>query len=95
MVHTVRHQIENIILGKEYRYLAIETRSRKNLTQKEMSEMLYMSESSYSDIETGVTNCAGTLTATILLSMQDDPMSVLRKIEAEITEYIEREEPEI
>ena len=42
-----------IILGEELRILAIKTRDRLNLTQREMGERLQMSESSYSDIETG------------------------------------------
>lgn len=86
----MRHKIENV-LGEEFRYLAIETRERLKLTQEEMGERLYMSESSYSDIETGVTNCVGTLTATRLLGMQEDPSIFLDKAERKIIEYIERE----
>ena len=41
------------ILGSELRYLAIETRDRLGFTQKEMSDLLQMGVSSYSDIETG------------------------------------------
>ncbi len=61
-----------IILGEELRFLAIKTRERLNLTQKEMGERLQMSDSSYSDIETGKSSC-GTLTAVLLIGMQEDP----------------------
>ncbi len=87
----IRQELENIILGEEYRYLAIETRDRLKLTQKEMGEKLYMSESSYSDIETGETNCAGTLTATLLLSMQKDPLVFLNRVLNRIDEYLAAE----
>ncbi len=86
----MRKEIENI-LGEEYRYLAIETRARLKLTQAEMGELLYMSESSYSDIETGVTSCVGTLTATRLLHMQPDPTVFLKKADRRINEYFEKE----
>ena len=68
------------ILGEELRFLAIKTRERLNLTQKEMSEMLHMSESSYSDIETGVYMC-GTLTVMLLLLMQEDPRGFLQALD--------------
>ena len=44
-------------LGEDLRILAIRTRDRFGLTQKEMGERLHMSESSYSDIETGRSYC--------------------------------------
>ncbi len=69
--------------------MAIETRERMKLTQKEMGEMLYMSESSYSDIETGVTGCVGALTATLLLNMQEDPTAFLYRVERRIDAYFE------
>ncbi len=50
-----------------------------------------MSESSYSDIETGETNCAGTLTATLLLSMQKNPGIFLSKVQSRIDEYLAAE----
>ena len=86
----MRHGVENV-LGELYRYLAIETRDRLEPSQDEMAELLYMSASSYSDIETGVTNCVGTLTATRLLSMQKDPSVFLRKAEEAISKYTEKE----
>ena len=60
------------ILGEELRFLAIQTRQRLKLTQKEMGVRLYMSYSNYSDIETGQIECCSTLTAMLLLGMQDD-----------------------
>ena len=42
-----------------------------------------MSESSYSDIETGKYSC-GMLTAVLLLGMQEDPKGALALIEAKI-----------
>ena len=57
------------ILGEELRFLAIQTRQRLNLTQKEMGERLHMSYSNYSDIETGQIECCSTLTAILLLGM--------------------------
>jgi hypothetical protein len=47
----MREEFE-LILGEEIRYLAIETRERLTLTQKDMGELLQMSESSYANIET-------------------------------------------
>ena len=41
------------ILKEELRVLAIVTRDRLGLTQREMGTQLAMSESCYSDIETG------------------------------------------
>lgn len=86
----VRQELE-YILGKEYRYLAIETRDRLKLTQKEMSERLYMNEEAYSDIETGKTICVGTLTATLLLRMQEDPDIFLKRVDDRIAAYREAE----
>ncbi len=78
-------------MGEQHRYLAIETRGRLGLSQEVMGELLYMSVSSYSDIETGVTSCVGTLTATRFLSMQKDPVLFLQKAEKVISEYLENE----
>ena len=74
----MRRELENI-LGEELRFLAIETRDRLGLTQKEMGKRLQMSESSYSDIETGRCSC-GALSATLLLNMQEDPKTFLNQI---------------
>ena len=49
----IRDDLE-IILGEEFRFLAIKTRERLHLTQRAMGDRLQMSESSYSDIERGV-----------------------------------------
>ena len=78
------------ILGEELRFLAIKTRDRLNLTQKEMSEMLHMSESSYSDIETGKSNC-GTLTTVLLLSIQEDPTHFLSTVNVEFQQWYAKE----
>jgi len=67
---------QNELLKEELRTLAIRTRDLLHFTQKEMATRLVMSESSYSDIETGKAMC-GTLTAVLLLSMQEDPNTYL------------------
>ena len=85
----MRHELE-IILGEKLRYLAIETRDRLNLTQKEMGKRLHMSESSYSDIETGRTTC-GALTEALLLSMQDDPKAFLQSVAEKFAKWYEKE----
>ena len=79
-----------MILAKELRLLAIETRERLNLTQREMSSRLQMSESSYSDIETGKYMCS-TLTASLLLNMQDDPNAFLHRVEGKFNDYYAKE----
>ena len=78
------------ILGEELRFLAIKTRNRLNITQREMGEILQMSESSYSDIETGKNKC-GTLTAVLLISMQDDPKHFLKNVNEEFEKWYEGE----
>ena len=65
------------ILGEELRFLAIQTRQRLNLTQKEMGERLHMSYSNYSDIETGQIECCSTLTAILLLGCRIILISLL------------------
>ena len=85
----MRHELENI-LGEELRFLAIETRDRLNFTQKEMGRKLHMSESSYSDIETGRTSC-GALTEAILLSMQDNPKAFLQRVAEKFARWYEKE----
>ena len=78
------------ILGEELRFLAIKTRERLNLTQREMSEILQMSESSYSDIETGKSNC-GTLTTVLLLSIQEDPTHFINAVNEEFQKWYDGE----
>ena len=78
------------ILGEELRFLAIKTRERLNLTQREMSEILHMSESSYSDIETGKSNC-GTLTTVLLLSIQEDPTHFINAVNEEFQKWYDGE----
>ena len=72
----MREEMEKI-LKCEFRELALKTRDRLGLTQRAMSELLSMSENSYCDIENGTYMC-GTLTAILLLSMQEDPNSILQ-----------------
>ena len=79
------------ILGEDLRFLAIQTRQRLNLTQKEMGERLYMSYSNYSDIETGQIECCSTLTAMLLLSMQDDPNAFVSDVIIKFHRWYERE----
>ena len=74
------------ILGEELRFLAIKPRERLKLTQKKMSEKLQMSESSYSDIETGKNKC-GTLTAVLLISIQEDPSLFLNTLNTEFQKW--------
>ena len=74
----MRDKMEEI-LKEELRVLAIRTRDKLGITQKEMAKRLVMSESSYSDIETGKAMC-GTLTAVLLLNMQDDPNTDLLRL---------------
>ena len=52
--------------------------------------MLHMSESSYSDIETGKSNC-GTLTTVLLLSIQEDPTHFLSTVNVEFQKWYARE----
>ena len=83
----MRHDLENI-LGKELRFLAIKTRNHLGITQKEMGMRLHMSESSYSDIETGKTKC-GTLTSVLLLDMQYNPKDFLKRVEIKFSNLCE------
>ena len=85
----IRDELKHI-LGGEFRFLAIKTRERLNLTQREMSEMLQMSESSYSDIETGKYNC-GTLTTVLLLSIQEDPTHFINAVNEEFQKWYDGE----
>ena len=78
------------LLKDELRLLAIRTRDRLDLTQREMAERLEMSESSYSDIETGKSNC-GTLTTVLLLSIQEDPTHFLSTVNVEFQKWYAKE----
>ena len=75
----MRQEFERI-LGDELRYLAILTRERLGLTQREMGEKLYMGESSYSELERGETVCASALTDILLLNLQEDPRNFLDRM---------------
>lgn len=89
----MRQEFEKI-LGEELRYLAIETRDRLGLTQKEMGEHLQMVESSYSDIETGQTICCSALTEILLLKMQNNPKDFVDRVTKRFAElYEEKMQP--
>lgn len=78
------------ILGEESRYLAIETRERLGLTQREMGIRLQMCENSYCAIEAGRTAC-GALTEALLLSMQEDPKQFLDHVTEKFAKCYEEE----
>ena len=78
----MRNEMEKL-LKEELRTLAIRTRERLDLTQREMAIKLEMSESSYSDIETGLSMC-GTLTTVLLLSELDDPYAYLQELQRKL-----------
>ena len=86
---TMRHEKEGL-LKEELRVLAIRTRDRLQITQGEMAKKLEMSESSYSDIETGKSNC-GTLTTVLLLSIQEDPTHFLGTVNVEFQKWYAKE----
>ena len=74
----MRHIAEKT-LKEDLRVLAIRERERMGLTQRQMAERLMMSESSYSDIETGKAMC-GTLTVVLLLAALEAPQLYLEGI---------------
>lgn len=85
----MRHEKEEL-LKEELRVLAITTRDRLKLTQSKMARLLEMSESSYSDIETGKTMC-GALTTVLLLGLQEDANAFLLKLEIKFSKQYEKE----
>lgn len=85
----MRHEKE-MLLKEELRVLAITTRDRLEITQKEMGRRLDMSESSYSDIETGKTMCS-TLTTVLLLGMQQEPCTFLLSVKEKFEKQYEKE----
>lgn len=85
----MRKELEALLRDK-MRKLAIKTRKEHRLTQKEMATKLYMLENSYSDIETGRTNC-GSLTIILLLQMQKDPNAVIDDLSIEFQKLYEME----
>ena len=78
------------LFKEELRILAIRTRAHLNITQKEMANKLEMSESSYSDIETGRIMC-GTLTTTLLFAEQEDPQECLERLKIKLKKLYEEE----
>ena len=85
----MRHIIETK-LKEELRTLARTTRDRLELTQSKMAEKLVMNDHSYSDIETGKSNC-GTLTTVLLLSIQEDPTHFLSTVNVEFQKWYAKE----
>ena len=78
------------IFGEELRYLAIDTREGLQCTQKEMGLRLQMSESSYSDIETGKNYC-GMVSTILLLEIQEDPNQFLQNTKEKADQWYEKE----
>ena len=85
----MKNDLTKIIKG-ELRFLAIETRNNLGLTQREMSNLLQMNESSYSDIETGKYLC-GTLTTILLLTMMEDPGTFVETVKSKFADWYEKE----
>lgn len=77
-------------LKNNIRILAIQTRAELNLTQRKMADRLHMSESCYSDIETGRSG-GSTLTFLLLLEMQDKAEECLHSFSAELRRIDEAE----
>lgn len=77
------------LLKEELRVLAIRTRDRLGYKQKRTAEALAMSDSSYSDIETGENMC-GTLTAVLLLMAQPDSNQYLRGLKEKFQDLHDR-----
>ena len=85
----MRKQQESV-LKESLRILALKTRDRLDVTQKDMAIKFSMSDTAYSDIETGVSMC-GTLTAILLLIEQDDPGIFLNEMKGKFEELYEKE----
>ena len=75
------------ILKKEMRNVAIELREQLELTQEQMSEELFMSLRSYSDIECGIT-LSGSLTTILLLMKMSDPGAFLQGLRLKFEELL-------
>ena len=80
----MRSEVEAIV-REEFRTLALKLRDDLDLTQDKMSEELFMSERSYSDIENGHSTC-GTVTAMLLLVKTDDPLRFIRRLQVRFEE---------
>ncbi len=89
MKHTVRQEMETL-LRTEAHLLAIHTRNKLDITQKQMAEILVMSESSCSDIETGHFGCCP-LTLVRLLALQDDPADSIRRLNEKLEKIYQQE----
>ena len=78
------------IIKTAFRALALKTRERPLLTQKEMADRLDMCERSYFDIEAGNTKC-GTLTVLLLLMELEDPLTFLLELKIAFEAEYERQ----
>ena len=85
----MRKQQESV-LKESLRVLALKTRDRLDVTQKDMAIKFSMSDTAYQDIETGVSMC-GTPTAILLLIEQDDPGIFLNEMKGKFEELYEKE----
>ena len=83
-------QEKDKIIKTVFRTLALKTRERLDLTQKEMANRLDMCERSYFDIEAGKTKC-GTLTVLLLLMELEDPRGFLLDLKAAFESEYERQ----
>ena len=83
-------QEKDKIIKTVFRTLALKTRERLDLTQKEMANRLDMCERSYFDIEAGKTKC-GTLTVLLLLMELEDPRGFLLDLKAAFDAEYERQ----
>lgn len=92
----MREELEKAI-GGQLRLLAIRTRNTLKIIQKGMTEKLCMSETSYSDIETGKFHCS-MLTCVLLICMQSDThefFDTVRGICEERQKYLLFDEKEV
>lgn len=85
----MRQEKEQIIKNT-FRTLALKTRDRLKLTQKEMAARLDMCERSYFDIEAGKTKC-GTLIVLLLLMELEEPRTLLCKLKLAFNTEYERQ----
>ena len=85
----MRKQQESV-LKESLRVLALKTRDRLDVTQKDMAIKFSMSDTAYSDIETGVSMCS-TLTVIRLLIEKDDPGIFLNEMKGKFEELYEKE----
>ena len=73
--HSSRKQMQEI-MKQNLHVLLLRTRDHMGLKQHEMAKHYAMSNTSYSDLERGVSSC-GSLTLLLLLHDQEDPKAVV------------------